>query len=198
MFTPISRNLTNITTAPASQNFSAAQVFAVSGRVTSNGAGVTGVRVSFSNNGNVFATTDNTGNYTLNLLKGWTGTITPTLTGRVFTPVSVAVTVPLAANLIQNFSTTQTIAGTASIRVGAANVGVAGVTITLSTGGTVTTAANGTFRVTVPTGWTGTLTASGGGRTWNNTFIYTATVPTPAGQFPPVTANIVGIRFNGV
>jgi len=150
------------------------------------------VRVTFSNNAGVFATTTAAGTYTQNLLKGWTGTITPTLTGRIFLPAVVTVTTPLAGNLVQNFVTAQTIAGVASTRVGGANVGLAGVTITLSTGGTVTSAANGTFTVTVPTGWTGNISASDTNLTPRHTwtpvsFIYTN-----------LTANVAGIRFSGI
>ena len=72
MFTPISRNLTNVTTAPASQNFTGAQLFTVTGAITSNGLPLAGVRVTFSNNAGVFATTTAAGTYTQNLLKGWT------------------------------------------------------------------------------------------------------------------------------
>ena len=192
MFTPISRNLTNVTAAPASQNFTGAQLFTVTGTITSNGLPLAGVRVTFSNNAGVFATTTAAGTYTQTLVKGWTGTITPTLTGRIFLPAVVTVTTPLAGNLVQNFVTAQTIAGVASTRVGGANVGLAGVTITLSTGGTVTSAANGTFTVTVPTGWTGNISASDTNLTPRHTwtpvsFIYTN-----------LRANVAGIRFSGI
>jgi FtsP/CotA-like multicopper oxidase with cupredoxin domain len=188
-FNPLVRNLTNVLSSPAvGQNFSAGVVYAISGAVTTNGAPLAGVRVTFSNAGG-FVLTAADGTYTFSLRSGWTGTITPTLAGYLFTPTSVTVSAPLAGPLTQNFATRQTISGRAQIRVNGVNVGLQGVIITLSTGGTVTTDVNGNFTIQVPTGWSGSLSASDGGvHVWSPaTFTY-----------GNLTSNITGLRFNGV
>jgi hypothetical protein len=183
------RNLTNVVASPAAgQNFSAGVVYAISGLVTTNGAPLAGVRVTFSNaGGSVLTAAD--GTYTFSLRSGWTGTITPTLAGYLFTPASVTVSTPLAGPLTQSFITRQNISGRAQIRVNGVNVGLAGVTITLSTGGSVVTDVNGNFTLQVPTGWSGSFSASDGGvHVWSPaTFTYSN-----------LTSNVTGLRFNGV
>jgi len=189
VFTPSIRNLTNVTISPAGQNFSAGDVYAVSGAITTNGAPLANVRVSFSNSGGLSVLTAANGTYTLNLRTGWTGTITPILRGRQFSPASVTVSVPLAAPLSQNFTTVQSITGQARDLVDGNSI--PGVTIT-ATGTTVVTTvtdANGNFTLRVPTGWTGTLTASGGGfTTWTSAAVVSYTT---------LTTNVTGLRFIG-
>ncbi|BDU70472.1 hypothetical protein GETHOR_25730 [Geothrix oryzae] len=187
VFSPGQRNLTNVTASPAGQNFTAGQTFLVSGTITSNGAGLAGVRVALSNGGSA-VNTDATGAYSLYVRAGWTGTITPTLRGYSFSPASVTVSTPLAGALSQNFTTIQSISGRARIQVNGQNVGLPGVTITLSTGGSTVTDVNGNFTLQVPTGWTGSLSASDGGvHVWTPaTFSYTNLI-----------TNVTGLRFNG-
>jgi FtsP/CotA-like multicopper oxidase with cupredoxin domain len=191
-FNPTVRNFTNVTTLQSGRNFIATAVVTYSGNVTRGGAALPGVRVAFSNGGGSVLT-NASGNYTITLNSGWTGTITPTLngTGTIFSPASVVIAVPVTLNATQNFSTVQSITGRARVRVAGQNVGLAGVTITLSTGGTATTDANGNFTVLVPTGWAGSLSASDGGvHAWTPAiFNYT---------LAPVVTNITGLRFNGL
>jgi FtsP/CotA-like multicopper oxidase with cupredoxin domain len=188
VFAPTNRNFTNVTTTQTGRNFVATAVVTYSGKVLSGAAPLAGVRVSFTNgNGTVSATTNATGDYTINLTSGWTGTITPTLRGYTFSPTSVRITTPVTANTTQNFNTTQTITG--RTRVLATGAAVPGVTISLSTGGTVTSNATGNFTIVVPTGWTGTLTASGGG--------YTTWTPAAGFSYTNLITNVTGLRFNG-
>jgi len=187
VFAPVNRNFTNVTTTQTGRNFVATAVVTYSGHVASGATSLAGVRVTFSNGGGaVSVTTDASGNYTITLNSGWTGTITPTLRGYTFSPASVVVTTPVTVASVQNFNTVQTITGRA--RLLATLAGVPGVTITLSTGGTATTDANGNFTLRVPTGWTGSLSASDGGvHTWN-----------PASfSYSTLATNVTGLRFNG-
>ena len=183
-FTPALRNLTNVTVAPAAQNFTAAAVFTISGGVTNGATPLANVRLTFSNAGGT-ATTTAAGTYTITLPAGWTGTITPVLRGYTFGPLSL--TIPALGGSLtgQNFNTVQTISGRAVNRAG---TGIAGVAIAFTGGTTVVTPATGNFTLTVPTGWTGTITASGGAlATW-----------APASfNYSNVTAAITGIRFTG-
>ncbi len=187
VFAPVNRNFINVTTTQTGRNFVATAVVTYSGHVASGATSLAGVRVTFSNGGGaVSVTTDASGNYTITLNSGWTGTITPTLRGYTFSPASAVVTTPVTVASVQDFNTVQTITGRA--RILATGVGIPGVTITLSTGGTTTTNANGNFTIQVPTGWTGSLSPSAAGyTTWTPaTFSYTN-----------LTANVTGLRFNG-
>ena len=107
------------------------------------------------------------------------------LRGYTFGPLSL--TIPALGGSLtgQNFNTVQTISGRAVNRAG---TGIAGVAIAFTGGTTVVTPATGNFTLTVPTGWTGTITASGGAlATW-----------APASfNYSNVTAAITGIRFTG-
>jgi len=183
-FTPALRNLTNVTVAPAAQNFTAAAVFTISGGVTNGATPLANVKLTFSNAGGT-ATTTAAGTYTITLPAGWTGTITPVLRGYTFGPVSLTIPALSGSLTGQNFNTVQTISGRA---VNLAGTGVAGVAIAFTGGTTVVTSATGNFTLTVPTGWTGTITASGGAlANWAPVnFSYTN-----------VTAAITGIRFTG-
>ncbi len=189
-FTPATRTLNRITGTTTGQNFTARTAWPISGTITSNGAGLAGVTVTFSGGAGT-ATTSGTGAYSFIANAGWSGTVTPTLRGFNFLPTSVSIT-NLAAAQTKNFATAQTIAGTTKRRSNGNNV--SGVTLT-ATGAagfsnyTATSAGNGTFTLTVPTGWTGTITASGGGfATWTTTTV----MPVPA-----VLANITGVPFLG-
>jgi hypothetical protein len=183
-FTPGLRNLTNVTAAPAAQNFTASAVFTLSGTVTNGASPLAGVRLTFSNGGGT-ATTSATGAYTRTLPAGWTGTITPALRGYTFGPASLTIPAIVDSLTGQNFNTVRTISGRAVNRAG---TGVAGVAISFTGGTTVVTPATGNFTLTVPSGWTGTITASGGGlATWTPGYF----------AYGNVLANVTGIRFTG-
>ncbi len=191
LFNPASRNLNRITATTTGVNFNARAVWPITGIITTNGAGLAGVNVTFSGNAGGTATTDGTGAYTFLANAGYSGTITPTLRGFAFSPTSVTVT-NLAAAKVQNFVTTQTIAGTTRRRSN--NSSVAGVTVTATgltgfSNYTATSAGNGSYTLTVPTGWRGNLTASATGFT-----SWTTTTPMPMG---PVLVNQTGVAFLG-
>ena len=201
VFNPLTRNFTNVTTIQSGRNFVAAASVTLSGTVLSGTTPLVGVRITLSNGGGA-VTTGAGGTYTITLNSGWTGTITPTLRGRIFSPVSILTQV--VVNTVVNFNTYQTITGQARIRVAGQNVGLAGVTITYTgsgasagVSGTQITTATGNFTLQVPTGWTGNVTAADPtlvpSHTWTPAgptgFNYTTT---------PVVTNITGLRFNGI
>jgi hypothetical protein len=135
-------------------------VVVLAGNVTNNGVAMQGTTITFSNGGGT-VTTDVNGNYTRTLTAGWTGTVTASRTGYVFNPVtySFANLTTNQANL--NFAVSGVnITGQVYFWNGVVNPRP-GVTVSLSTGQTTTTDANGNFTLTVPLAWTGTLTYSG-------------------------------------
>ena len=148
----------------------------VNGQITSNGVGLAGVRVGFGAAGSV--TTDAAGNYTMTVPAGFTGTATPTMRGRIFSPAATPYT-SLTGTATQNYTTVQSITG----RVRLNRAGLGGVTLTLSNGTTTTTSANGSFTLLVPTGFSGTMTPSLTGRTFTPAlFTYTNLSTNMAGQ----------------
>ncbi len=192
LFTPTSITLNRIAANTTGQNFTGRAIWPVTGTVTSGATPLAGVTVTFSGTGGGTATTSAAGTYTFNAPGGWSGTITPAMRGTIFLPASVTVA-NLAAARTQNFSTAQTIAGTT--RLASNNSNVNGVTLTYTGtaggaafNGSVTSSATGTFTITVPTGWVGTVTAASTGRTWSTTTVMPMTV----------NANVAALAFRGI
>ncbi len=191
-FTPTSITLNRIAANTTGQNFTGRAVWPITGTVTSGAMPLAGVTVTFSGGGGGGnATTTAVGTYTFSATAGWSGTITPTLRGTLFLPASVTVA-NLAAAKAQNFSTAQTLAGTT--RLASNNSSVSGVTLTATgtAGGapftaSATSSGTGTFTLTVPTGWVGTVTAVSTGRTWTTT----------TGMPMTVNANVATLAFLG-
>ena len=156
--------------------------------------GVAGVLLNFSNNGGT-TNTDSNGYYTMTVPYNWSGSVTPStngLTGGAFSLPTKAYS-SLKANVNGlNFSwiPPPTISGRIT-RSGTA-VGVAGVLLNFSNnGGTTNTDTNGYYTVTVPYGWSGTVTPSTNGLT--------------GGAFSPINkpytslkANASGVNFSWI
>lgn len=90
-FSPASYNYTNVTSNQTNQDFTPDPVFhTISGTITDfdTAAGVSGVTLSFNDNGPQTVSTDSSGNYTLLVPDTWAGTVTPFLPGYTFNPVS--------------------------------------------------------------------------------------------------------------
>ena len=83
-FAPNNRPYSNVTSNQTNQTYTATLLsYSISGTITLNGAGLGGVTI----NGFPTTTTTNaTGAYTCTVNHGWSGTVTPTLTGYSFTP----------------------------------------------------------------------------------------------------------------
>jgi FtsP/CotA-like multicopper oxidase with cupredoxin domain len=178
IFAPTVRNYNNVTNLQTGQNFRGTAVVVLSGNVTRNGLPWQGVTITFSNGGGT-ATTDAAGNYTRTLNSGWSGTVTASRNGYVFNPVNYTY-----ANLTVNQSNLNFMVSGVNITGQVYFPGNpvsprAGVTVSLSTGQTTTTDANGNFTLTVAPGWSGTLTYSGLGYTYTPTTRRFTNVTTP-------------------
>jgi len=139
---------------------------AISGTIgTSGGYNVGGVQLTASNGGGS-TTTDGNGAYSLSVPYGWKGTVTPSKSDWTFSPSSRTYSAPVeGAEDNQDFSAecdvTHALSGT--IR-GAAGVNP-GCAIVADPGGfrAVTEGATGSYSLTVPSGWSGTLRAEKAG-----------------------------------
>ncbi len=105
-FTPVSRSYTNVTVSQTLQDYAAAVIptFTISGTVTKNSAGLSGV--SFSGSGASCNTSDASGNYSCTVAQGWSGTITPSIAGHTFTPVSYNYVNVTVSQTLQDYSAT--------------------------------------------------------------------------------------------
>ena len=98
---------------------------------------------------------DGSGNYSFGVPSGWSGTVTPSKSGYIFSPVNKTYSNVVTDQLGQNYTATAiyTISG---------NVGVAGVTLSYTDGTpqTATSESNGNYSFVVPSNWSGTVTPS--------------------------------------
>ncbi len=162
----------------------AASTYSISGTITYNGSGLSGVSVTA---GSVSATTNASGAYTINGVANGTYTVTPSLSGYTFSPASQSVTVN-------------------SANVTGINFTASGGTVTYSISGTITAGGSSLSGVTVSTGSasattnsSGTYTISGLG---NGTYTVTPSLSgytfSPASQSVTINgANKTGINFAG-
>lgn len=164
-FTPLSRYYEWVDDDLTGQDFVGAEsstTYTISGQVTNSrgGGGIDGVELEFYNGISLHTeTTAGGGFYSYTVPAFWAGTITPNLMGYTFTPNIVTVP-PVQANVTYNFSgefNNYTISGVVTDD----NLNpLAGVTLTLSTGGSDITGTNGVYSFTLAHGWSGTLTPS--------------------------------------
>jgi hypothetical protein len=134
----------------------------VAGTITTvvGAAPLAGVTVTFSNGGGT-TTTNASGAYTATLPYGWTGTVTPTLAGYLFTPAVRSYTNVIVNAFAQNFTAAVAVSISGQIYVNNSNpvVNIPGVTVTFSNGGyTAVSGANGIYTALVPSGYTGVAT----------------------------------------
>jgi hypothetical protein len=156
IFTPGSQMVT-INGANATANFSSAQTFTITGTIS--GSGGSGATVKLNGAATATVTANTSGGYTFTGVANGSYTVTPTKTGFIFTPASLAVTIS-GANKTANFSSTQTftISGTIS------GTGGSGATVALTGATTATATANtsGAYSFSVPDGsYTVTPTKAG-------------------------------------
>ena len=109
-FSPTSTPITLTTARPTRANFTSAtgtaSIYTVSGKVTADGVGKSGVIITLAGGAGtvgVSTTTDNSGNWSLSVGNG-TYTVTPTLAGHQFTPANRSVTVNNADSPGNNFT----------------------------------------------------------------------------------------------
>ena len=126
-------------------------------------AGVGGATLSYTDGTAKTVTADSIGNYSITLPVNWTGTVTPSKAGYIFSPASTSYTNLNAVQTITNYSATAityTITG---------NAGVGGATLAYIDGilKTVTAGAGGDYSITVSYNWSGTITPSKTGYTFS-------------------------------
>jgi LmbE family N-acetylglucosaminyl deacetylase len=181
----------------------AAPTYTISGTIT----GVGGATLTLSSGGSTVATTtaNGSGAYSFTNVLNGSYTVTPSLTGYTFSPTSAAVTVNGANATVTTFAAavqTYTISGTIT--------GVAGVTVTLSSGGstvaTITSGASGTtYSITGISNGSYTVTPSLSGYTFTPTSASvtvnganaTATAFTATAQTYTISGTISGAGGNG-
>jgi predicted outer membrane repeat protein len=158
-FSPPSRSYSNVTANQLNQNCTAFQP-KISGRVAdAHGTGLEGVALSTDSNGPT-GLTDAPGYYVITVPYGWSGTVTPEKNGWGFDPCSreygnvtadqndqdyIAFAPPIISGVIHDTN-----------GVAMADVPV----VADNNGGSGTTDVNGYYEVTVPYGWSGTVTVA--------------------------------------
>jgi len=167
-----------------------AATYSVSGQVTSNGSGLSGVTVALSGTSSATTITNAGGNYTFTGLYNGSYTVTPSRTGFTFNPASSPQTVSGANIPGVNFSATPVPAGTYSIS-GQVTFGGFGVGATVALSGadsaTAFTDADGSYVFTGLENGSYTVTPSKAGWTFN-----------PASSPQTVSgADIPGVDFIG-
>jgi PKD repeat protein len=164
-FSPASKNYTAVTTVHANQDFSAfispPGMVTVGGAIkTVGGTPLLGVVVNYSGTGGAgSASVDIQGRYSFQVLSGWSGAATPTLSGYTFSPASRTYTNQTTdVNSHDYTASVQTVSISGSVTFGGSGLG--SVVMTVSDVGTVLTDASGFYDAEVPIGWTGTVTPS--------------------------------------
>ncbi|MCX7049908.1 MAG: hypothetical protein NTX50_31055, partial [Candidatus Sumerlaeota bacterium] len=157
-FTPASRPYSNVISNQTSQNYTAAIItYTISGQVTLNSSALSGV-----NMGGLPGTvvTNSSGNYSGTVNYGWSGTITPSLSGYTFTPSSRTYSNVISNQASQNYTAAPVVvAYTISGQITLNGSGFPGVNMG-GMPGTVVTDTSGNYSGTVFPGWSGTVTPS--------------------------------------
>jgi len=155
-FSPTSFHITSLTGNLSAKNFTAAQFFSISGKVTLGSAGLPSVVVSL---GTYTTTTAANGTYTIqNIPAGTSGDVTPALAGYGFSPSSIHIANLSADQSDQNFTAVAifTISGKVTLN----GIGLVGVKVALGSY-QATTDAGGNYSINgVPSGTSGSLTPS--------------------------------------
>jgi Leucine-rich repeat (LRR) protein len=129
----------------------------ISGSVTCDGKGLQGVTIDNSEGRTIL--TDSNGNYNMKVFYGWSGLVTPSMAGYIFSPANRSYD-NVTVNQTNQDYTAVLQAITISGAVTTDGKALPGVTITLSNGPTTLTDTNGNYNVTVSYGWSGQVTPS--------------------------------------
>jgi hypothetical protein len=163
----------------------------IDGYVTSEGTGLAGVSMTGLPSA---PATSGTGYYSDTLDSGWSGTVTPALTGYSFTPESRTYTNETSDLLDENYTAelnTYTITGT----VTSGGSGLSGVTITGLPSAPVTIT-DGTYSDTVNHGWGGTAAPALPGYTFSPSSIpYSNVTSDQTGE--DYTASLISLTISG-
>ncbi len=165
VFSPTSRNYSNVTTNQTGQNYSASAVYHITGTVTLAGSPAAGV--TLSGTGATCTNSDSSGNYDCTVPSGWSGTITPTYSGYTFDPASRNYSNVTANQDSQGYTVvTYQVSGTVTLN----GVPLVSVAFGASNGGSCTTSnISGQYSCTLLAGWSGTVTPSATGYAFSPT-----------------------------
>ena len=150
----------NLSATPKTIN--CAPAVSLSGTITYEGGPLSGAAVAGSN-GASCSSTNASGEYTCTVAPGWSGTVTPSMAERVFTPASRSYTNVTAAQPSQGYTANATfyqVSGTVTLNgIALPNVAMA------ATGGPTCTTTNnaGQYSCTVPFNWSGSVTPTATG-----------------------------------
>jgi RHS repeat-associated protein len=159
VFSPTSRNYSNVVSNQTSQNYAASVVYHLTGNISLSGSPAAGV--TLSGTGATCTQTDSSGNYDCTVPSGWSGTIIPAYSGYTFSPASRNYSNVTANQASQGYTVvTYQVSGTATLNtVPLANVAFSG-----TNGASCTTSnTSGEYSCTVVAGWSGTVTPAATG-----------------------------------
>jgi hypothetical protein len=190
IFSPASRTYTNVLADQVGQNY-IATVTAITYNISGN-AEVSGATLSYTDGTPKTVISDSSGNYSLTVTYNWSGIVTPSKMGYTFNPASITYTNVLTDQTGQNYVTLPvgpTISG---------NTWEGGVTLSYvdSIPRTVISDSVGNYSLTVTNNWSGIVTPSKAGYTFNPASItYTNVLTDQTGQnyiALPITYTISG------
>ncbi|HLO58764.1 MAG TPA: T9SS type A sorting domain-containing protein [Bacteroidales bacterium] len=149
-FIPINAVYSNVIADQSGQNFSATAVtFKISGNTSASG-----VTMTYIDGVTKTAISDGIGNYTIIVPYKWSGTITPSKPGVIFTPATRSYTNIIADKFAQDYAT-----DIVQYKI-SGNAGASGVTLNYTDGipMSVVSDLNGDYSLNVSYGWSGTVT----------------------------------------
>lgn len=131
----------------------------------SGNAGVTGATLVYTDGNLKTVTADGTGAYTLPVSYNWSGTVTPARDGFVFAPSS------RSYSSLKTDQTAQNYTATATGRIISGNTGTPNATLVYVDGVTKVSTSDGAgnYSISVPNGWSGTITPAKAGFTFTPT-----------------------------
>jgi len=161
-FSPTGRSYTNVMANRSLQDYAATVVYAVSGTITVGGSPLSGVSLS-ATNGATCGNTNGSGQYSCTVASGWSGTVTPALTGYSFSPTSKSYSNVTANDTGEDYAAT-VVSYLVSGTITTGGVGLPGVSVAASNGGSCTSSNSaGEYGCTVSPGWSGTITPTANG-----------------------------------
>ncbi|MDY0286157.1 MAG: hypothetical protein RBR21_08480 [Bacteroidales bacterium] len=185
-FSPPSIALTNITANSTGNDFvGSSNAYTVSGTVTDGVFAMEGVTITLSGSKETTLTASN-GSYSFTVAHGFTGTLTPSYSGYVFTPESIDLVNVTANSTSNNFVGSigeYSVSGTVTLD----GLPLEGVLVDFETiTSDPVTASDGTYTCMVPTGWYGDITPALPGYTFTPEYLHLSAV----------SSNISGKDFN--
>ena len=154
-FTPASEFIGNLT-SDMTLNFQAnAITYNISGTITLNGSGLSGVTVTAGGEGGSAASGES-GEYSLEVPFNWSGTLSASLQGYNFAPVTYAFSDVMEDHEDQDFAAAITISGRMTFGY-LSDEGHPNTSLSVTGIGTIITDEEGYFTVEVPYDWSGTI-----------------------------------------